>query len=66
MNDTKKLELTITALKESLGRKVVDYEEQIASIRAEATLLIEDCNMRIAHLEEELAKYKKDEDVLEE
>lgn len=60
MDNLKKLELTITAFKQSMSLKVADYEEQIASIRAEASLLIEENNVRIAQLEEELSVYRKD------
>ncbi|AXG66163.1 hypothetical protein SEA_ANNADREAMY_42 [Streptomyces phage Annadreamy] len=65
MNQTKKLELTITALKQSLGNKVANAEEEIASIRAEASLLLEEQaeqiakkDERIATLENELSQLK--------
>lgn len=66
MDNVKKLELTITAFKQSMSQKVADYEELLASIRAEASLLIEESNTRIAQLEEELSEYRKDtkEDVV--
>lgn len=53
MNNTeiKKLELKMQALKESFARKVAAYEEEIAEIRADATLMFEQMNARIAELE---------------
>lgn len=72
MNELKKLELTNTALKQSLANKVADYEGQLASIRAEASLLLEEQGERISQLEQELAnanaklsefEVKDDEDV---
>lgn len=53
MDNTKRLELTITALKQSLANKVTDYEGQLAEIRAEASILLEDQGNRIAELEEQ-------------
>jgi ElaB/YqjD/DUF883 family membrane-anchored ribosome-binding protein len=58
MDNTKRLELTITALKQSLGKKIADAEEEIASIRAEASLLLEDNAKRIGELEQENAELK--------
>lgn len=52
----RKLELTIAALKESLSQKVADYEEYIANIRADATLMLEENNLRIADLERQLGE----------
>lgn len=67
MDNTKRLELTITALKESLAQKVVDYEGQIATIRADATMMLEESNTRIADLENQLAELRSTkEDVSEE
>lgn len=60
MDNERKLELTIAAFKESMSQKVADYEERIAMIRAEASLLIEENNTRIARLEEELSEFRKD------
>jgi hypothetical protein len=53
MDNNKRLELTITALKQSLANKVADYEEQLATIRAEASLLLEDQGNRISELEQQ-------------
>ncbi|XAO35240.1 hypothetical protein SEA_FRANCOB_44 [Streptomyces phage Francob] len=63
MDNTKRLELTITALKQSLANKVADYEEQLASIRAEASLLLEEQANKIGELEaklHELTEAKED------
>ena len=63
MDNTKRLELTITALKQSLANKVADYEEQLASIRAEASLLLEEQANKIGELEaklHELSEAKED------
>jgi len=56
MDNTKRLELIITALKESLAQKVTNYEEQLALIRADATMIVEENNLRIAELEKRLAE----------
>jgi len=58
MNNTKKLELTITALKQSLAAKVADYEEQLASIRAEASLLLEEQAEKITELQTQIESAK--------
>jgi len=67
MDNVKKLELTITALKQSLANKVADYEGQLAEIRAEASILLEDQGKRIVELEEQLresdVKETENEDV---
>lgn len=63
MDNVKRLELTITALKQSLANKVADYEEQLASIRAEASLLLEEQANKIGELEaklHELTEAKED------
>jgi len=59
MDNTKRLQLTVTALKQSLANKVADYEEQLATIRAEASLLIEEQSERISELEQQLEAAKK-------
>jgi len=56
MDNSKRLELIITALKESLAQKVTSYEEQLALIRADATMIVEENNLRIAELEKRLAE----------
>jgi predicted nuclease with TOPRIM domain len=56
MDNTKRLNLTITALKQSLGKKIADAEEEIATIRAEASLLLEENAERITELEQENSK----------
>lgn len=63
MDNTKRLNLTVTALKQSLANKVADYEEQLATIRAEASLIIEEQSERISELEQQLndAKQKLDD-----
>lgn len=58
MDNLKRLNLTITALKQSLANKVADYEEQLATIRAEASLLIEEQSERISELEGQLSDAK--------
>ncbi|QIQ62930.1 hypothetical protein SEA_MOAB_45 [Streptomyces phage Moab] len=52
MDNTKRLTLTVTALKQSLAQKVADYEEQLANIRAEASILLEEQGERIQELEQ--------------
>jgi hypothetical protein len=63
MNELNKYKLIITALKESLAQKVADYEEQIASIRAEATMLIQEQGEKVAELESKLSEFEENEDV---
>ncbi len=58
MDNVKRLELTVTALKQSLANKVASYEEELATIRAEASLLLEDNAHRISQLEQENAELK--------
>lgn len=59
MNNTKKLELTITALKQSLAQKVANYEEELATIRAEASLLLEEQGEKIVELQSQLESAKE-------
>lgn len=66
MDNVRRLELTITALKQSIASKVADYEEQLASLRAEASLIIEEQNQRIAEFEKADAERVKDVSVQEE
>lgn len=58
MDNTKRLQLTVTALKQSLANKVADYEEQLASIRAEASLLLEEQAEKISELEQKLSAFE--------
>lgn len=51
MDNNKKLNLIITALKQSLASKVAEYEEELATIRAEASLIIDNQSERISELE---------------
>lgn len=60
MNQVKKLELTITALKQSLGNKVANAEEEIASIRAEASLLLEEQAQLLTEKEETIERLNKE------
>jgi hypothetical protein len=55
MDNVKRLELTNNALKNSLAQKVADYEGQLASIRAEASILLEEQAERITELEQQVA-----------
>jgi hypothetical protein len=59
MDNTKRLQLTVTALKQSIANKVADYEEQLASIRAEASIIIEENSERISELEQQNDGLKK-------
>ncbi|QIN94598.1 hypothetical protein PP460_gp206 [Streptomyces phage Muntaha] len=56
-NEIKKLEYKIQSLKERFAKKVADYEDEIADIRADATLMFEALN---AQLEEERNKNVQD------
>jgi len=60
LNQIKKLELTITALKQSLGNKVANAEEEIASIRAEASLLLEEQAQQLSEKEETIERLNKE------
>lgn len=59
MDNTKRLQLTVTALKQSLANKVADYEEQLASIRVEASILLEEQAERINQLEQKLSAFEE-------
>ncbi|UTN92301.1 hypothetical protein SEA_STIGMA_45 [Streptomyces phage Stigma] len=52
MNEMKKLQLTNTALKQSLANKVANYEDELANIRAEASILLEEQGEKISELEQ--------------
>lgn len=52
-NEIKKLEYKVQSLTERLGKTVAKYEDEIADIRAEATMMYEALN---AQLEEEREK----------
>lgn len=52
-NEVTKLTLKIQALKESFANKVAAYEDQIADIRVDSTMMYEQMNARIAELEKE-------------
>jgi F0F1-type ATP synthase membrane subunit b/b' len=56
-NEVRKLELKVQSLKERFAKKVADYEDEIADIRAEATLIFEQMN---AQIEEERGKNVED------
>jgi len=56
-NEVKKLEYKIQSLTERLGKTIARYEDEIADIRAEATLMYETLN---AQLEEERNKNVQD------
>ncbi|QNN99148.1 hypothetical protein SEA_FAUST_45 [Streptomyces phage Faust] len=62
MDNTKRLQLTVTALKQSLANKVADYEEQLANIRAEASILLEEQGERIQELEQKLNAFEEAKD----
>lgn len=59
MDNLKRLNLTVTALKQSLAAKVADYEEQLANIRAEASILLEENADRISELEQQVQDLRK-------
>lgn len=52
-NEVTKLTLKIQALKESFANKVAAYEDQIADIRVDSTMMYEQMSARIAELEKE-------------
>jgi hypothetical protein len=52
--NTTKLELKIQSLKERFAKKVADYEDEIADIRAEATIMYETMGQQIQELQKEL------------
>lgn len=52
--NTTKLELKIQSLKERFAKKVADYEDEIADIRAEATIMYETMGKQIQDLQKEL------------
>ncbi len=53
-NNITKLELKIQSLKERFARKVADYEDEIADIRADATIMFEQLNKQVEELQKEL------------
>lgn len=59
MDNVKRLELTVTALKQSIANKVADYEGQLAGIRAEASVLLEEQAEKIGELEQKLRAYEE-------
>jgi hypothetical protein len=61
MEDVKKLNLKITSLSERFASKVVAYEDEIANIRIEATLLFEELNNKITELQGELDSLRETE-----
>jgi hypothetical protein len=61
MNDNK-TELMNNALKERIGAIVSNYEEQMASIRAEATIIIERLTQENERLTKELENVAVQED----
>lgn len=54
-NEVKKLELKVQSLNERYAKKIADSEDEIADIRAEATMMYEALNARIQELEKELS-----------
>ncbi len=52
--ENSKLELKVQSLKERFARKIADYEDEIADIRAEATLMFESLNKQVEELQREL------------
>lgn len=56
MNDTRKLELKNQSLRERLSNTVGRYEDEIADLRADATMMLEQLNARIAQLESQLGE----------
>lgn len=53
-DNTTKLELKIQSLKERFAIKIADYEDEIADIRADATLMFEQLNRQVEELQKEL------------
>jgi hypothetical protein len=53
-DNTTKLEYKIQSLKERFARKVADYEDEIADIRADATIMFEQLNKQVQDLQKEL------------
>jgi len=60
-NEVNKLRLKVQALKESFAMKVAEYEDRIADIRVDSTLMYEQLSTRINELEN-----KSNEDVPQE
>jgi len=60
-NEVNKLRLKVQALKESFAMKVAEYEDRIADIRVDSTLMYEQMSTRINELEN-----KANEDVPQE
>ena len=54
--DTKKVELKNQSLKERFAAKVAEYEDEIAEMRADATMMLEALQGRIQELEKELSE----------
>ena len=50
----KKDSLKVQALTQSLAHKVAQYEEQIADLRAEASMIIDSLQARVTELEKQL------------
>ncbi|AVD99242.1 hypothetical protein SEA_BILLNYE_40 [Streptomyces phage BillNye] len=52
--NTTKLELKIQSLKERFAKKIADYEDEIADIRAEATIMFEQLSQQLESQQKEL------------
>lgn len=53
-NEVAKLELKIQSLKERFAKRIADYEDEIADIRVDATLMFEQLNQQVESLQKEL------------
>jgi predicted component of type VI protein secretion system len=53
-NNTTRLELKVQSLKERFAKKIADYEDEIADIRAEATIMFEQLSQRLEEQQKEL------------
>lgn len=52
--------LKVTALKERIGSIVSEYEEHIAELRAQSTVVIQELNEKITQLEAIIQRYNEE------
>lgn len=66
MEQSKKDALKVQALTQSLAQKVVQYEEQIADFRAEASMVVETLQQQLSEAQARIAELEAEGEVSEE